>query len=204
MILAEESQSIDANLALWHVFDPKAKAELFSTACRTDRGILFIDPIPLAETALKELLGEARPVGIVVTNANHWRASSELAKKLSIPIFAHADSGLMEKSPFEPLADGQMLFDSIRVIAIPGGAPGEVALHLPDKNGSLIVGDALIHFEPYGFTFLPAKYCLDHKLMRQSLRNLLPFAAERMFFAHGTPILSAAGRRLRDLLDHGD
>jgi Metallo-beta-lactamase superfamily len=204
MIAAQESQSIDASLAFWHAFDPKAKAELFSTACRTDRGILFIDPIPLAEAALQELLEGSSPAGIVVTNANHWRASCELAKKLSISIFAHADSGLTEECHVEPLVDGQILFDSIHIISIPGGALGEIALHLPDKKGSLIVGDALIHFEPYGFTFLPAKYCLDHKLMRRSLQKLLPFAAGRILFAHGTPILSAAGRRLHHLVDHGD
>jgi hypothetical protein len=74
-------------------------------------------------------------------------------------------------------------------------------LYCPDHGGSIIVGDALIHFDPYGFTFLPAKYCTNHKEMRHSLRKLLHYRAERMFFAHGTPILSKAGERLKHLLN---
>jgi hypothetical protein len=201
MIAAEEYQLLGAGLALWHAFDPQAKAELFSTACQTRGGILLIDPISLSEQALEQLLGESQFVGIVVTNANHWRASADLAQKFSVSIFAHSDSG--GAANFEPVVDGQPIFDSISVIFITGGAPGEIALYLPENKGSLIVGDSLIHFEPYGFALLPPKYCRDHKQMQQSLRKLLPFRAERMLFAHGTPILSGATQRLQHLLDHG-
>jgi hypothetical protein len=203
MSQAEEFQPLDADLALWHAYDRKAKAELFSAAHRTSSGTLLIDPIPLAETALNELIAEGRLGGIIVTSANHWRASADFAQKFSITVFAHPDSRSTMKCPFESLVDGQLLFDSVNVVAIPGGAPGEIALHLPDHKGTLIVGDALIHFDPYGFALLPAKYCLDQKQMQQSLRKLLPFRAERMLFAHGTPILSGAHLRLQHLLDHG-
>jgi hypothetical protein len=64
----------------------------------------------------------------------------------------------------------------------------------------MIMGDALINFEPHGFALLPAKYCRDSKLMRQSLPRLLERPFERMLFAHGTPILSGAHTRLEQLL----
>ena len=64
----------------------------------------------------------------------------------------------------------------------------------------MIVGDALINFEPHGFGLLPAKYCLDANLMRRSLGKLLDHAFERMLFAHGTPILSGARVRVEQLL----
>jgi len=87
------------------------------------------------------------------------------------------------------------------VIAIEGAAPGEIVLHYASNGGTLIVGDALINFEPYGFTFLPGKYCSNEKEMRRSLRKLLDYKAERILFAHGTPILSGASDRLQKLLD---
>jgi glyoxylase-like metal-dependent hydrolase (beta-lactamase superfamily II) len=65
----------------------------------------------------------------------------------------------------------------------------------------LNVGDALINFEPHGFTLLPAKYCSNQKQLLRSLRKLLDYKAERILFAHGTPVLSGAGERLRGLLD---
>ncbi|PYJ69352.1 MAG: hypothetical protein DME76_09285, partial [Verrucomicrobia bacterium] len=55
------------------------------------------------------------------------------------------------------------------------------------------------NFEPYGFTFLPAKYCSNQKEMRRSLRKLLDYKAERLLFAHGTPIVSGAGEKLQGL-----
>ena len=204
MIAAEEYQPLSEGLLLWQAFDPKAKAELFSTAGRTPQGTILIDPISLTDPALEQLAAEGPLGGIVVTNANHWRASADFARRFSISLFAHPDAGATADGPFEPVIDGQQIFGSIDVIAIPGGAPGEIALHFPDKKESLVMGDALIHFEPHGFALLPAKYCVDQKQMRQSLRKLLPFRAERMLFAHGTPLLAGAGDRLQHLLDHDD
>jgi hypothetical protein len=40
--------------------------------------------------------------------------------------------------------------------------------------------------------------------MRRSLRQLLTYRAERILFAHGTPILTGAHARLQQLLDAVD
>ena len=70
----------------------------------------------------------------------------------------------------------------------------------PGDGGTMIMGDALINFEPYDFTLLPAKYCSNAKLMRRSLPKLLDYSFDRMLFAHGTPIVSGAWQRLEELL----
>ena len=75
-----------------------------------------------------------------------------------------------------------------------------MALHYSSNGGTMVVGDALINFEPHGFGLLPAKYCLDSKLMRRSLEKILDYAFDRMLFAHGTPILSGARQRTEQLL----
>ena len=87
------------------------------------------------------------------------------------------------------------------MIEIEGAVDGEIALYHADNRGTFIVGDALINWDPYGFAFLPRKYCLNEKRMRRSLRQLLARPAERILFAHGTPLLSGASARLRQLLD---
>ena len=188
-------------LALWHCYDPAVKAELYSTCLLTSDGACLIDPIPLQSEALDELVGSVRVAGIIVTSSNHGRASAQFAEKFSIPIFARRET-FPDKTPgkFRSVADGDEICDELRVIGIEGAGPGEIALYHPADNGTLIVGDALINFEPHGFTFLPAKYCANEKEMRQSLRKLLACRAERMLFAHGIPILSGAGDRLQRLL----
>ena len=139
---------------------------------------------------------------IVVTSQNHWRASEQLCRQLCVPIFAQANAQLEHRSvEFTAIAGGDRVNESLEVVRIEGAAPGEIAIYTEQHDGTLIVGDALINFEPYGFTFLPAKYCENHRQMRSSLRQLAERQVNRILFAHGLPILSGADSRLRALLN---
>ena len=193
---------IASNIAIWHGYDSAVKAELYSTCLGTSAGTYFIDPIPLESEALHELIGSNSVAGIIVTNGNHHRASAKFAEKFSAPLFGRTEA-LLNKAARElkRVTDGDEISEELRAIGIEGAGEGEIALHYAADGGTFIIGDALINFEPYGFTFLPAKYCSNQKQMRRSLRKLLAYKAERMLFAHGLPILSAASERLRGLLE---
>ena len=200
--VAAELNQIGSSLFIWQAYDPPAKSDLFSTALVTAAGTFVIDPIALQPPEFARLRKRGHVAGVVVTNANHERAAMSYSGKLSVPIFATADAFSHAKPEhFVELQDGDRIENEIVVIEIPGAVAGEVALYHEGDGGTLIIGDALINFEPYGFTFLPTKYCRDQRQMRRSLRKLLDREARRMFFAHGLPILSDAGMRLRQLLD---
>ena len=202
MTAATDLDKIAADLFIWQAYDRAAKSDLFSSAIVTRNGIFVVDPIPLRKAPFAQLHQEGVIAGVVITNANHLRASGQFAKQFSVPIFARRDA-FPDKTPdeFTSVADGEEICDELRVIGIEGAGPGEIALYHPADNGTLIVGDALINFEPYGFTFRPGKYCSNEKEMRRSLRKLSACRAERMLFAHGMPILSGASDRLQRLLD---
>ncbi len=199
---ASDFDRIAPHLALWHGYDPAVKADLYSTCVLTPGGAYLIDPIPLQSEALDELVGSGRVSGIIVTNSNHHRASAQFAEHFSIPVFVRCET-FSDKTPreFRRVADGDEICDELRVIGIEGAAPGEIVLHYAPSGGTLIVGDALINFELYGFAFLPAKYCSNKNEMRRSLQRLLRYKADRMLFAHGSPILFGASDRLQALLD---
>ena len=199
---ASDFDPIASNMAIWHDYDPAVKAECYSTNLTTSEGMYLIDPIPLEKDALDELIGSDCVAGIIATNSNHYRASAQFAEQFAAPIFARCEA-FPDKAAqqFRSVADGDEICNGLRVIGIEGAAAGEMILHHASKSGTLIVGDALINFEPYGFTFLPGKYCSNEKEMRRSLRKLLDYGAERILFGHGTPILSGASDRLRGLLD---
>ena len=199
---ARDFDSITSHLAIWHTYDAAVKAELYSTCLATVAGIYLIDPIPLQKRALDSLLSSSRVTGIVVTNSNHRRAAAQFAQRFQGRIFAHRETFPDdEPSRFTTIADGEEISDGLCVIGIEGAAPGEIALHYAGDGGTLIVGDALVNFEPYGFSFLPPKYCSDEKQMRGSLQKLLDYKAARILFAHGTPILSSARERFKGLLN---
>jgi len=202
MAIARELVQVTPTLFFWQNYDPAVKADLFSTALVTPSGTLLVDPIPLHDSQLLLLSQHGSIAGIVMTNANHQRAATFFADQFSAPIFAQrASFPDRNSSRFVEVGSGPKICDELEVIAIEGAVAGEIALYQPPNGGTLITGDALINFEPYGFTFLPRKYCANEKEMRRSLGKLLLYRAERIFFAHGTPILAGAGARLQQLLD---
>jgi glyoxylase-like metal-dependent hydrolase (beta-lactamase superfamily II) len=202
MVPPAELQAVARNLFFWQAYDAKVRADLCSSAVITQPGIFLVDPIPLSDDATNQLTQKGRVAGIIVTNANHFRASAQFAAVFNVPIYArresfadHATFGVSE------IVDGTHICEGLEVIAIDGAGPGEIALYSSDHAGALIVGDALINVESHGFTFLPRKYCSNQNQMRQSLRRLLDYRFERLLFAHGTPILSRGMARLQELLD---
>jgi hypothetical protein len=183
MPAAAEIEPVARGAWIWRAYDPSIKAELFSTALATSDGVYLIDPIPLAPDAAGELGKLGQIAAIVVTNENHRRASDQFAGQFRVPIYERA-----------------LKVEELIGIAIDGAAPGEIAILSESDRGTMVIGDALINFEPYGFALLPAKYCSNRKTMHRSLAQLLDYSFERMLFAHGTPIVSGARQRLEQLL----
>jgi len=202
---ASDFDRIAPNIAIWHAYDPEVKAELYSTCLATGAGTYLVDPILLQREAFDEMMGSGPVAGIVLTNSNHHRAAAQFAQQFSVPIFAHPETFPNGKTgQLTLVTDGDEICDGLRVIGIAGGPLGEIVLHYAVDGGTLIVGDTLINFEPYGFAFLPAKYCSNQKHMRHSLRKLLDYKAKRILFAHGAPILADGSERLRALLNSGN
>lgn len=192
-----ELLQITPTLWIWQAFDPAVKSDLFATAVQTGHGLFLIDPIPLPEPFFQELTSGIAPAAILVTNANHSRAAAAFGQ----PIFGAARAlEEFEATEVRTIPEGGEIASGVTAIPIDGAVPGEVAFHFADDGGTMVVGDALINFEPYGFSLLPPKYCSDQREMRRSLRQLLDCPWQRLLFAHGTPILSGGREPLEILL----
>jgi len=187
---------VSTAFAIWYTYESTVKADLFSTAFAARNELTVVDPIALPAAYRPELDSLGRVAIIVVTNANHLRDTLNFSPSASI--FGPSELNA-ELASNHPLSDGLQV-GPFRAIKIDGAADGEFALYHPDDGGTLIVGDALINFEPHGFDFLPQKYCNNQKRMIRSLRRLLDLNFNRIFFAHGNPIVTRARERLASLL----
>jgi hypothetical protein len=199
MTAASEIHEVAAGLFVWQAYEEEVKAELTSCAITTGSGLVLIDPIPLAPYAMQELLEAGQPVQIVLTSGNHERAAESLRDRFQIPVAASADAA--KELSFKPdalITGGDEIEAALTVHEVPGGGPGEIALH--HRAGVLHLGDALINFEPNGFAFLPDKYCSSPHQLRRSLRNLLPLEFSVLTFAHGLPLVTRAHERFAQLL----
>ena len=199
-----EFDRLSSALAVWHRYDPTVKAELFSTSIQTASGVYLIDPISLPAEDLSTAIAGRDLAGIVITNRNHARSALDFSRELKIPIFAHPEAAAeFGSNEIRLLDDGSRLALDFVVATMEGAAAGEIALHCEADGGTLVFGDALINMGAEGFTFLPAKYCLNPKQMRASLRKFRDYRFQRILLAHGTPIISRAESRLAELHDSG-
>jgi glyoxylase-like metal-dependent hydrolase (beta-lactamase superfamily II) len=200
MIEATDLITLGDGAWLWQGYDPAMKADLSASAVKNDHRLVLVDPIPLASNAFDELrsLGPVGPV--LITNSNHPRAASRFAEQFDAAIFvSELTAKELPTTNVRTTGAGELL-PGLTAIPIEGAAPGEMVFHFAEAGGTLVVGDALVNFDPHGFCLLPAKYCGDQKLMRASLRQLFDWPFERLLFAHGAPILTAARARLSTLL----
>ena len=198
---ASDLLRLSDSLWLWQMFDPAVKSDLFSTAIKTDARLFLVDPIPLAAPCLDEIAVPIGTTSVLVTNLNHPRAAATFARQFEASIFAAASVvGEFPAANATTIVDGEKIGSAGLAISIDGAATGETAFHFAEDGGTMVVGDALINLDPYGFALLPAKYCSNQKSMRRSLRRLLDWPFERLLFAHGPPILAGARAQLETLL----
>ena len=197
MAVAGDFQSITPALFAWQAYAPEVKCDLSSCACECAEGLVLVDPIELAAPALARLLHGRKAHAIVLTNGNHARAAEKFRAQLGVKIFAPHNADALGITPDATLAEGQHAPGGMRVLALDGAGPGEIALV---GNGIACVGDALIHLPPEGLRLLPDKYCTNAQELRRSLRKLLSCEFQVLTFAHGAPLVTSAHEKLEALL----
>jgi glyoxylase-like metal-dependent hydrolase (beta-lactamase superfamily II) len=183
---AGELYHLSSSLVVWQAYNPAVKVDCASTALGLPEGWVLIDPIPLTEDCLEELIAIRPLAGIVLTSGNHQRASLDFRARYCLKIFAPDTEDLIADVIMSP---GDRLFNAIEILSVDGAGPGEMAL-LAEKT--LVVGDSLINLGE--LALLPDKYCEKAKQMRLSLERLADHDFDTICFAHGLPLLQGRDR----------
>ena len=185
-----EYHQITHDLFIWHGYNPECKTDCSSTAIRTPDGFVLIDPVRLEEQAIERMVGEDGVVSVLLTNGNHLRGSLYEKERLDIPIYA--PEGAQQDVPADCLVkDGELIFQTLKAIGLPGGGSGETAYLAADV---LVIGDALTNLD--GLQILPDKYCTNLTLLIESLRGLRSLDFDTVCFAHGLPIIGKAREKV--------
>lgn len=198
MVISKSLENITPGVWTWHAYDEDVRTELFSTAVMAETGLVLIDPIRLCDAGVGELTLLKPVAAIVLTNENHTRAAFWFRGRFGAPIFSHPEAvGSLTVAVDGMLGQTRLVAGNLKVLEIPGAAPGEVALLHP--GGSLHFGDAVVNLEATGLAPLPEKYCTDPILLGESLRSLPLEGVEVVTFAHGLALNLGGGGRLRAL-----
>ena len=187
-----EYHQITNDLFIWHGYNPECKTDCSSTAIRTPDGFVLIDPVRLEEQAIERMAGEDGVVSVLLTNGNHLRGSLYEKERLDIPIYA--PEGAQQDVPADYLVkDGELIFQTLKAIGLPGGGSGETAYLAADV---LVIGDALTNLD--GLQMLPEKYCNNFALLLQSVKVLRSLDFDIVCFAHGLPIVGKAREKVAE------
>jgi glyoxylase-like metal-dependent hydrolase (beta-lactamase superfamily II) len=197
-----EVQEFAPGAFYWDIFSREIMIDLSCAAWRDGGEVVFIDPVPLAKDALAEVVGDAKPAAVLLTNANHERGAAWFREMLKVKVLAHrAAEPELEIKAVEFFDDGAALPTGLRAIHLPGSSASETAFFTSKHGGIVFCGDALVNLPAIGdFSFLPDRYSKDPKQSRQSLLKLLPLDFQIMTFGHGHPIIRDAKARLATLL----
>jgi glyoxylase-like metal-dependent hydrolase (beta-lactamase superfamily II) len=165
-------------------------------------GNICIDPVEPDSEALDEIArrGAAR---IILTNRNHVRAANRVRAATGARTAIHPDDAAYARKQGAELDDELRAGESVgplTVVAVPGKSPGEVALHWPQRR-ILIAGDAVIGNPPGSCGLLREQVMDDPPRLRKSVAELLALDFDTLLVGDGEPILSGAGRKLRELVE---
>ncbi|HEY5707656.1 MAG TPA: hypothetical protein VIS96_19010 [Terrimicrobiaceae bacterium] len=189
-----EYHQVTSDLFVWHGYNPECKTDCSSAAIRTPDGFVLIDPVRLEEQAIERMVGDDKVGAVLLTNGNHLRGSFYEKERLDIPIYA--PEGARQDVPADYLVkDGELLFQTLKAIGLPGGGSGETAYLASEV---LVIGDALTNLD--GLQILPDRYCQDRRLLLASLRVLRSLNFDIVCFAHGLPIIGRASERVAEIV----
>ena len=196
MIAATNALEIRPGVHRWAAYSPAHRVELAAHSVWDEKVLLVFDPIPLAAEVFDWFPGPHAPAAVILTNAHHERDTARWRALFPLAVWAAPDApltliGVRRWDPDAPP------FPGWKIVPLPGGAAGETAWFCPAKS-LIIFGDAVVNLPGRGLELLPAKYCRDPTLLRESLRQLPEF--DHAVFAHGEPILGAAAEKITALL----
>ena len=181
----------------WEIFSPEHKVELASHAVLKDGELFCFDPVGLAEEPFAWLSRRGTPAAIVLTNENHLRQSELWQERWRVPIWTSVRSEVTLAN-LRRFPEGPCAWEGWRLHPLAGGGGGETALGLPGRS-LMVLGDAVVNLPGRGLEFLPAHYCRDPAILRQSVRELAREPFDHLLMAHGAALLSHASRRLAEL-----
>lgn len=203
-----KATSLDG-LHCWSAWQPEQAIDFNGFFLEIPGGNILVDPLPLDEARLAFARRRGGATHVLVTNADHWRATDQARTALGARVIAPAGErerlGDRAGSVDIWLASAGDLPEPLREAIEPfflrgGKSPVEVALHLK-RQKALLFGDLVRSRASGRLTLLPDGKLRDKPLALESLRPLLGRSFDAVLLGDGDCIFTGGREALFSMLD---
>ena len=202
-------QTILEGLYVWSAFQPERGIDFNGFFWVRPGGNVLIDPLPLdeAKAAFVREKGGAR--WILVTNADHWRATGAARAAFHAEVYAPAaekerlarDGRRADHAYDATNGLPEALRDEVTALPIRGGKTEcEMALYLEPLR-ALVFGDVVRSEASGRLTLLPDGKLSDKGTVLDSLRRAIPLSFEAILIGDGDCVFQDARETLFRMLD---
>ncbi len=195
--IAQRAEEIVPGVWRWAVHDDRIDYESDAHAVVEEGRVVLIDPLPLAETALKRL---GTVEAICLTAKCHQRSAWRYRKQFGVKVYAPQGVRPMEEEPDVLYRAGDLLPGGLQAIHTPGPENVHYAFWLAREPGVLFCPDLLMHGKGKELEFVPAELHDDPAATRLSVQRLLDLRFSALCFNHGAPITDDPHAALQEAL----
>ncbi|MEW6298100.1 MAG: MBL fold metallo-hydrolase [Thermodesulfobacteriota bacterium] len=196
--VAQQVDEVVPGVWRWFVHDDRIDYESDAHAVVDNGRVVLIDPLPVAEEALRRL---GTVEAICLTAKCHQRSAWRYRRQFGVPVYAPEGVRPMDEAPDVLYHAGQVLPGGLQAVHTPGPEDVHYALWLARPPGVLFCPDLLMHGEGRALEFVPAELHDDPEATRASVRHLLTLRFSVLCFNHGVPITHDPHAALRAVLE---
>jgi uncharacterized cupin superfamily protein len=203
-------QTIEKGLHFWSAFQPDRGIDFNAFFwVRPDGGNVLIDPLPIDDAKAAFIRDRGGVRWILVTNADHWRATDALRDSFRAEVYAPApERARLERDGRRPDqwydASGGLpavLREEVVVLPIRGGkTPCEMAFYLKSPR-TLVFGDVVRSHAPGRLTLLPDDKLASKVAVLDSLRHAIALPFEAILVGDGDCVFHDAREAFYRMLD---
>jgi hypothetical protein len=195
--VAERVAEIVSGVWWWGLHDDRIDFLSTAHAIVGPEGVVLIDPLPLAPSALARL-GDV--TAICLTAGTHQRSAWRYRRELDARVYAPAQSGQIDEEPDVRYADGDELPGGLRAVFTLGAGTTQHTFVLK-REGVTFVPDLLSHVPERGLRMIRDEYMHDPAEARRSIRKLLDLPFSTLCLDHGEPLADDPKAAIRALLE---